>query len=288
MQIGMALEKYVLQLRADGRSEHTVGQYRRHVRLLDRWLRAEQRGRQIDGIDHEDLARFLASPTAQNRKGGGTKKPTTANALRSSLRCFFGYLHKAGYIKQDPARLIRRARCGAPPPRALSEDEQKRLLKILAKASDRDRILFTLMLRVGLRLGSALGLHVEDLNLEVGELRLRRAKNDREERVFIPGAIRTDLEAMVGDRTSGPVFVGREGRPLSTRHARRRFRRVLEAAGIKRVRGTHTLRHSFATRLYERTGDIALVQRALHHRLLASTLVYAQPDERRLRRAMFA
>ncbi len=168
MQIGMALEKYVLQLRADGRSEHTVGQYRRHVRLLDRWLREQGHSRRIERLAHEDVALFLASPTARTRRGGGQKKATTMNALRTSVRCFFTYLHEAGNLKRNPARLIRRARCGAPPPRALCEDEQKRLLKILAKASDRDRILFTLMLRVGLRLGSALGLHVEDLNLEEG------------------------------------------------------------------------------------------------------------------------
>ncbi|MCC7172994.1 MAG: tyrosine-type recombinase/integrase, partial [Planctomycetes bacterium] len=48
----------------------------------------------------------------------------------------------------------------------------------------------------------------------------------------------------------------------------------------------HALRHSFATSLYRRTGDVLIVKEALGHRSIASTLVYAQADEGRVRRAM--
>ena len=286
MQIGMALEKYVLQLRADGRSAHTIGQYRRHVRLLDGWLGAEQRSRQIERINHEDLAQFLASPTAQNRKGGGTKKPTTSNTLRSSLRVFFAYCEGAGYCKRSPARLVRRARCGTPPPRALSEEEQKRLLAVLAEALQRDRALFVTMLKTGIRLGSALALNVEDVDLERSELRLRQAKGDREERAFIPKSRCKELRTWIGDRTSGPLFPGKHGKAITPRHAARRFRALLEAAGIRRVRGSHCLRHTFAMRVYKKTGDLMVTQAALGHASIVSTTVYAQADTERLRKAL--
>ena len=48
MQITEALEKFLLQLEADGRSPHTVGQYRRHVRTLARWCRDVRHGGQRD------------------------------------------------------------------------------------------------------------------------------------------------------------------------------------------------------------------------------------------------
>ena len=48
----------------------------------------------------------------------------------------------------------------------------------------------------------------------------------------------------------------------------------------------HSLRATFATHLYHHTGDIFLVKEALHHRSIASTLVYAKPSEERLRRAL--
>lgn len=272
MQVQDALAKYVVQLEADGRSPYTIAQYRRHVRLLGRWVA----GREVEEIDHEDLAAFLRSPAARCRPDGREKKATAQNALRSSLRCFFGYLHGAGIIRTNPARLIRRARCGGPRPRCLSRGEEGRLLAVLQDAPERDRVLFTLMLRTGLRLGSALGLDVEDVDLEARELRLRHAKGNREEIACLPTSLVDPLRAWIGDRASGPLFIGVSLRRITRRHASRRFQGLLQAAGITRVAGTHTLRHTLGTRLYERTGDIELVRAALHHRSIASTMVYAR------------
>jgi site-specific recombinase XerC len=72
---------------------------------------------------------------------------------------------------------------------------------------------------------------------------------------------------------AGAVFRGRGGR-LSVRQAQYRFRQLLAAAGIERALTVHSLRHTFATRLREETGDLRLVQVALGHRQLATTQVY--------------
>jgi len=284
MQIEDALGAFVRQLEADGRSEHTIRQYQRHVRSLARWLG----DRDVDEIEHEDVARFLSSPAVRDAQGGGRRKPTSANAIRTSLRCFFAFVHDAGYASANPARLVRRARCGSPPPRALSEAEEARLLAVLDRGKPRDRVLFTLMLRTGIRLGSALGLDVEDVDLDRGEILLRSMKNSRQDVVMVPRSIRGDLRAWIGDRRSRPLFESAPGRRLGGRQARRRFELILEAAGIDRVSGTHCLRHTLGTRVYERSGDITLAQAALHHRSIASTLVYARADEARLRRALGA
>ena len=150
----------------------------------------------------------------------------------------------------------------------------------------RDRVLFALMLRTGLRLGSALGLDVEDMDLERGELLLRTMKNATQDVVVLPRVVRDDLRAWLGERASGPLFESYPGRRLGGRSARRRFELVLQAAGIDRVRGTHCLRHTLGMRVYERSGDIALTQAALHHRSIASTLVYARAEEAKLRRVL--
>src|SRR5882672_10338302 len=123
MDITEALSRYLTQLRADGRSEHTAGQYCRHVTLLAAWLGEGKNSTDVEKVSHEQLAAFLASPRARTRSDGKTKKATTANALRTSLRTFFRYAHEAGYTQSNPARLVRRALCGTPPIRALSDDE---------------------------------------------------------------------------------------------------------------------------------------------------------------------
>ena len=86
MHIEKALERYELQLQADGRSEHTVAQVRRHVRLLTEWLGGDVA---LEHVNHEDLARFLTSDVVRLRADGRPRKATSANALRSSLRTFF-------------------------------------------------------------------------------------------------------------------------------------------------------------------------------------------------------
>lgn len=294
MQIDEALEKFIVQLRANGRSEHTVGQYRRHVRLLVRWLAEQGYGGEIEGVDHELLARFLTSGSARIRPDGARKRETTTNALRTSLRCFFGYAHAAGWLRENPARLVRRARTSPPPPRALSEDEQQRLLEALGeartRAERRDRVLFTLLLRCGLRIGSALGLRVEDVDLDAGELAITRAKNDRPERVLVPRDVRPLLDAWRNElgREEGWLFPGYGREPLCVRSADRRFEEWAKCAGLRPGASPHSLRHSFGMRIYARTGDLGLTQAALGHRSILSTTVYARADRERLRAALGA
>ena len=274
MTIDDALARFLVQLEADGRSEHTRRQYARHVGALAAWVGP---GRAVEDVGHEDIAAFLAAPVARTRPDGRIKKANSVNALRGSLRGFFRYLHQAGVIAQDPTRLVRRALCGRPLPRALSDDETNRLLAAIDHP--RDYVLYMLLVRTGIRIGSALALDVEDLDLERGEIVLRRAKGDRAERIYVPGAVRAELATYLAGRTSGPVFQGRAGRRLGHRHAHRRLVSWLAKAGISRAASPHSLRHSFATSLYARTGDLLLVQRALRHRCIASTMVYAQIDD---------
>ena len=96
------------------------------------------------------------------------------------------------------------------------------------------------------------------------------------------------LRTYLGKRVTGPLFPGRSGQAVSIRHVQRRFAAWQTAATIGRKVTVHGLRHGFATRLYERTSDLPLVQRALGHRAIASTLVYARADDHRLRAALSA
>ena len=146
-------------------------------------------------------------------------------------------------------------------------------------------MLFSLMLTTGIRIGSAIGLDIEDVDLDDGVLWLRTTKGDRPERVLLTETIRDQLDAFVRGRT-GPLFVGARGNRLSARHVQRRFSEWCGRTGIRRGATPHSLRHTFATRLYRKTGDLPLVQQALRHRSIASTLVYARCDEARVQAAL--
>ena len=290
MQLNDALARYAIQLVADGRSPHTIHQYGRHIGLLDSWLREHGSGAEVEEIDHETLACFLSSSAARQRPDGRAKCATSANAMRTSLRTFFRYAHEAGYVRSNPARLVRRALCSPPPPQSLSDEEAGRLLNVIAGGHDpaarRDCALFGLMLGSGIRLGSALGLDVADVDLHRSELRLRRSKNDAPGVLPLSRGVCELLRRFIAGRKSGPLFRGRGGRTLSPRHVQRRLAHWCNLAMIERRVRPHDLRHSFAMRLYRRTRDLLLVQQALRHRSITSTTVYAQCDDARLREVL--
>lgn len=290
MTINEALERFTTQLQADGRSPHTIAQYRRHVRLFAHWCAdVGACGDDIGQVGHEAVAEFLAADAATLRPDGERKKATAMNCLRTSLKGFFSYLHRAGYIRQDPSRLVRRAVCSPPPPKCLSPEEQARLMATLAAGggpeAERDHALFHLMLASGIRLGSAVALDVEDIDLGGREVVLRRTKGDRPERVLLGEEIAAHLGRYLEGRSSGALFTAR-GKRVSVRHAQRRFSMWVGKAGITRRVTCHSLRHSFGQRVYDKTKDVLLAKEALRHRSISSTLVYARADRARLRLAL--
>lgn len=288
MKLDALLAEYRLQLQADGRSTHTVRQAERHGRVLATFLGE----REVESLTHRDLARFLTSAMALRTPDGREKMANSMNALRSSVRCLFAFAHAAGYIAANPARLVRRARCGSPPPRALSDVDRERLVRTLDTATTpaerRDRACFRLLLGAGLRLGSAIALDVADLDLAGGEARLRRMKNGDEDSAFVPAEVVAILKEHIGSRTTGPVFVSEGGGRIGSRQVHRRLAEWGRRAGIVRALSPHCLRHTFGTTIYVATGDLLVTSRALSHRSLASAAVYARAGRDRVREAIEA
>src|SRR5262245_31835261 len=236
MQILKALDAYVLQLQADGRSAHTIAQYQRHIRLLARWWTGRRRRDRVEDLTHEDLAEFLVSDAARLRPDGQPKKATATNALRSSLRSFCAYLHAAGIAPRNAAALVRRARCSSPPPRALGRDDCRRLMSALAGAQTfagrRDHALFALMLGTGMRLGAALSLRVEEIDWDGRQAYVRRDKGDQPAFIELPASVIRTLRQHLAGRTEGAVFAGAGGAALCARQARRRLQLVAAQAGV--------------------------------------------------------
>lgn len=290
MALDSPVSRFLTQLRADGRSQHTINQYARHLSLLGRWWGCERPGSDVDAIDHEGLASFLASNDALLRPDGQPKMATSMNALRSSLRGFFDYLTRSGMLTTNPARVVRMARTFSSVPQPLKPAETERLRATLAtattKAERRDLALFTFLLTTGARLSSALALRVGDLDLSAHEARLRELKGGGGLTVFLDADVVRILKHELGCRTEGHVFGNSAGSRLTARHAQRRFELWRDRAGLPKRYSPHSLRHTFASRLYERTGDILVVKEALGHQAITSTMVYAKAGPARVRRAV--
>ena len=120
-----ALREFLVQLEADGRSPHTIGQDLRHGATLATWLARIGCPTTVDTLAPAVLAKLFADDAAKNGCRRGAKKAVSLNAMRTSIRCFANHLHDSGLVATNPARMLRRARCAPPPPRALHPNEQK-------------------------------------------------------------------------------------------------------------------------------------------------------------------
>lgn len=291
MDIEKAVEDFLQQQRANGRAQNTLDQYRRQLAAFVAWLKRERRTRSVALIDHKIVAAYVGSPAVLCRKDGRAKLPNSTNAVRGTLRVFFAYARDAGLADQNAARLVQRARCGLPPPKGLTDDEARRLMAVLeagkGRVAERDHMLFALMLGTGLRVSSALALETRDVDLENGEVTVHEAKCSQRGRVFLGAALRALLARYLVGRPAGLLFAGYGGTRLCSRHVRERLELACAQAGIRRV-ACHALRHTLARRLLDATGDVTLVQKALLHRSITSTMVYCAVPDQRLRDALGA
>jgi len=292
MKLNTAIIRFDRQLAANGRSVHTRAAYRRDLRNLAQWLGNQS----VSRMKPDDLARFLTSEGVLLKPDSRPRKPISINRTKSALRSFFGFCVESGWVKENPARLIRSSPAAGKEPGTLKETEIKKLRAVLdaqeGPLNGRDRLIFELLLGTGIRLGSLVALNVCDVDLRTGTLHIR-LKGGTEGRVFLnPGLRRLMRRYLKESGAQGAcaadtqLFRGNGGQRLGARQIQLRFARWFREAGIDRPVSIHSLRHTFATRLYEKTGDLHLVQRALGHRQITTTEIYARVSDGALRRAV--
>jgi site-specific recombinase XerD len=283
MRLSTAIGRFGTQLRADGRSQHTRGAYLRDLSNLRAWLRKDIG---IRVITANTLARYLTS------EGLVGKPSISLNRTKTALRAFFKFLTDAGYLRTNPAKLVKNGRSRPKPPEYFKPAEARRFLEAIptndGPAARRDRIMFTLMLQTGIRLGALVRLRVSDIRFDDRVLRINNKGGD-ERSVYLTSRVRRSLKSYIeriNQRPDGPLFPSRNGGPLGRRQVQLRFHNWLKKAGIKRRLTVHSLRHTFAMNLYRTTGDLRLVQAALGHRHISTTEIYARVEDRALQRAL--
>ena len=293
MRLSVATTHFTRQLAANGCSLHTQKAYVRDLRAFSHWL---GRDAALSAITPDHLARFLISDAVLCTPDGLPRKPITINRTKSALRSFFSFCVESGWIKENPARLIRSAPAAAKEPSTLTEAEIRSLRTVVASSispfASRDRLILELLLGTGIRLGSLVGLNVGDIDLQTGTLHIR-AKGGAQERVFLNPGLCAMLDACLRESApqantgaNVPLIRSKSGKRLGGRQIQLNFARWLKQAGITRPFSVHSCRHTFATRLYQKTGDLYLVQRALGHRQITTTEIYARVGDDALRHAV--
>lgn len=274
--------KYERELVIRGRSERTVHAYVAQVRALSVYY-----SRSPEKITHEEVRDWLHHLRAV-RQLSASSLNVAVNAVRSFHSLVLG---------RDPVQAVAGVpRCKRATTRAEVYAISEVTAMLAAAPAGRDRAFLTTVYGCGLRLDEARHLQLDDLDAPRAQLRVRRGKGAKERVLPLPAPLLACLRAAWrSDRAHRPgffpdtrnawLFAGnRPDRPLSKATAQNIYLRAVAAAKVKRKRGLHTLRHSFATHLLEGGVEITAVQKLLGHTSLATTARYLHVTAGRLER----
>ncbi|HEY3331383.1 MAG TPA: tyrosine recombinase XerC [Capsulimonadaceae bacterium] len=215
----------------------------------------------------------------------------------ASIRSFFSFLVKRGYIPKSPAAGLRAPKLDQKLPKFLRGDEIESLMAAPLRTGNdpdlasRDVALLETLYAAGIRAGELVKLNVSDLDLSSGIARVV-GKGDKERVVLIGDTAKLAIEAyleggrrnLIPDgRREDALFVNRFGGRLSDRGVRKIFDKYCAAVSATLKITPHVLRHSFATHLLANGADLRFVQELLGHSSVVTTQIYTHVTPERLK-----
>ena len=274
---------------ARNNSANTLKAYSADLMQLAEFAEAQK----LTALVDFDLTRLRAFFAELSR---GHQARSTLARKQSSLRAFFKWAKRTGKITKDPTAGLIAPRQEKRLPKFLRSEEIDALLSApdTSPAGLRDRALLELLYASGIRAGEAVGLDVGDIDLDCGEVRIRKGKGGKERLALLgrsaAAAIelylqsgRPALSAYSGGKPQSALLLNKFGKRLSDRGVRRTFDKYLAAVGSRLKITPHVLRHSFATHLLENGADLRAVQELLGHANLVTTQIYTHVTTSRLK-----
>jgi integrase/recombinase XerC len=293
--LALQMTRWLSHLRAERRlSPKTLEAYARDVRQCLTFLGAHWGALvtlpRFAALEASDVRAFMASRRADDIGGRSLMR-----AL-AGLRSFGRFLEQEGKGKVGALSAIRAPKVGKSLPKPIQMAAAKRFADADERAGEnrdpwiwaRDAAVMGLLYGSGLRISEALGLKRRDVpEPGAGDVLIVTGKGNKTRMV----PVLQNVLALIQDYVAicphplppeGPVFVGARGGPLSPRIIQLTMERLRGALGLSDSATPHALRHSFATHLLSRGGDLRAIQELLGHASLSTTQIYTGIDTERL------
>jgi integrase/recombinase XerC len=275
-------------------SGKTVGAYERDVRQFLGFM-AEHFGgapslKELAKLTPQDVRAFMAA-----RRAEGTSGRSLMRAL-AGVRSFARFLEKNGKGKVGALAAVRAPKVPKTLPKPLAIASAQRIGDADLRAGEdrepwvlaRDAAALALLYGSGLRISEALGIKRGDAPVPgKGDAITVTGKGNKQRMV----PVLPQVAQLIADYVAicpyelpadGPLFVGARGGPLSPRILQLTMERLRGALGLPDSATPHALRHSFATHLLARGGDLRAIQELLGHASLSTTQIYTEVDTERL------
>jgi integrase/recombinase XerC len=269
----------------------TVEAYERDTRQFLQFLTRHLGGppglSDIASLRPADLRAFLA---ARRKDGAG---PRTLGRGLAGVRSLLRHLDRQGQASAAGVAALRSPRQPKSLPKPLAAKDAVRVVDFDQQLAEepwiaaRDAAVMTLLYGCGLRIAEALSIRAGDLASPVTAVLRVTGKGGKTRIVPVIPAAR---DAVMNYRRrcpydldpDGPLFRGARGGPLAAEIIQRAMRKLRGALGLPETATPHALRHSFATHLLGRGGDLRAIQELLGHASLSTTQVYTGIDTARL------
>lgn len=286
-----AREAWLKSLAGERRlSPETTEAYERDTRQFFQFLTGHNAGppgiADIKALRPADLRGYMAT-----RRGAGAGPRTLARGL-AGIRSLLRFLEKRGLVNAAGAAALRAPKQPKSLPKPLTVSDARRVVARGEQLAEepwiaaRNAAILTLLYGLGLRISEALGLRGDDL--AAGETILRVTGKGGKTRL-VP-VLPLALEAVNAYRRAcpyhlagdAPLFRGAKGGALNPAIVQREMAKLRSALNLPDTATPHALRHSFATHLLGRGGDLRMIQELLGHASLSTTQIYTGVDTARL------
>jgi integrase/recombinase XerC len=273
-------------------SPKTLEAYRRDVdqflAFLTEHLGAPPTLARLAKLQPADIRAFMAA-----RRSEGLSSRSLMRQL-AGTRSFARFLERNGKGKLAALAAVRTPKLPKTLPKPLPASSARALADANLRAGEareqwvlaRDAAVLALLYGSGLRISEALGLKRRDVDGRPDALTITGKGNKTRMVPLLPQVLRLIEEYLASCpyplAQEGPLFVGAKGGPLSPRIVQLAMASLRGALGLPDTATPHALRHSFATHLLARGGDLRSIQDLLGHASLSTTQIYTAVDAERL------
>jgi integrase/recombinase XerC len=291
--VAAEIARWLSYLGAERRmSAKTLESYRRDVSQFLAFLTDHLGGapslKQLARLTPADVRAFMA---ARRNEGVGNRSLMRTLA---GTRSFARFLERKGKGKVAALSAVRAPKLPRTLPKPLAMSVAKQIADTELRKGEasepwiiaRDAAVLVLLYGSGLRVSEALGLKRKDFTAARDALTVNGKGNKTRMVPLLPQVVKAIGEYIAlcpfEPSQEAALFVGARGGPLSPRIVQMAMARFRGALGLPDTATPHALRHSFATHLLARGGDLRSIQELLGHASLSTTQIYTAVDTERL------
>ena len=277
-------------------SDYTVLNYRKDILEFKRYLRNENFGSLINFGNNAEK-HYLAYLNQHVDSDGKHYKTRTVARKLSSLRSFYKYLAREGFVKQNKFLEVSSPKLDRVLPKFLYLEEIESMFDCIDTTTDlgkRDYCLLEFMYGTGVRVSELCNIEITDIDFSSHQV-IVTGKGNKERYLPLHQLIvdelneylmtaRVNLASINKETQSNKLFLNNHGKQLTPRGVRDILERIVSKASKNFKISPHMLRHSFATHLLDNGADLITVQELLGHENLSTTQIYTHISKEQLRR----